>query len=601
MIISFPESNGSSTREVGLSKSNTLVNTNESTGSAYTRLTYDDPVGTGGGGKGPLIEREIGSVDYSTLKYQARARLDDVVRVSKMLVTSNGLRWEGHMAALNTVQTISDSKRLKQYGESRGFLTAVGNVLASGVITTATTLAQVAVTGTGVRLMPFFNRAYIHPTTGGTFGAFVAKLGGGGVTFIGSDTDSAGWGGKGLARPSYGNSSIKDLHDTRTSPAEKKHISNTVSLGADTVSEILKTGDNVDYLKTVREAGYEDLRLEEAVKDSANTSGEVQSRNSSGYTTNSTGNVRAGGTYQDLFPVNSYTSDLTYENGVENVTEWSGHLLKNKYETSENAALDSISARTLKKAYAPGGGLPENVNPTNNYSSESRYAADVVVSREKRESSTGVLGKRTISSDGDPVLYNGTGYGKDLSNTKTITNIGSNPTEKELQISGLIPFYISSISPNKRVNCIFEANLDSYKDNYTGNWEEVQYVGRADNFYVYSGFNREIQFSFKAVAKQQDNLRYIYDNLNQLAGVTAPTYDEAGAFMRGTLSCVRIGDILVNQVGIITGVGFSWDTNVPWELEDIVVPHMLTVDVSFKPIHDFVPTADSIYFGNINK
>lgn len=202
-------------------------------------------------------------------------------------------------------------------------------------------------------------------------------------------------------------------------------------------------------------------------------------------------------------------------------------------------------------------------------------------------------------------------YGLDYS--KDMRDMVSNPTadlrdtpdsnSEELELSGLIPFYISSITPNRRVNCFFEANLDSYSENYTGNWENIQYIGRADNSLVYSGFDRKINFSFKVVAKSQSNLLPIYNSLNYLVGTLAPTYDSEKVFMRGTMVMLRIGDMLIDQTGVFTGISLKWDKDVPWEIVNndngrMIVPHVLTVDASFTPVHEFVPTADSIYFGD---
>ena len=90
----------------------------------------------------------------------------------------------------------------------------------------------------------------------------------------------------------------------------------------------------------------------------------------------------------------------------------------------------------------------------------------------------------------------------------------------------------------------------------------------------------------------------LYDKLNLLVGSTAPTYRN-GNFMMGTLTKVTIGDYLVQTSGFISSVGLSWDSNIPWEMEieGERLPHALDVSISFTPIHDFIPTANSTFIG----
>ena len=78
--------------------------------------------------------------------------------------------------------------------------------------------------------------------------------------------------------------------------------------------------------------------------------------------------------------------------------------------------------------------------------------------------------------------------------------------------------------------------------------------------------------------------------------------DTNGSFMRGTLTRVTIGDYLKETNGFVSSVGLSWDVAYPWEIdlenEDILkVPHILNVDISFTPIHNFAPQTTSTYIG----
>ena len=162
----------------------------------------------------------------------------------------------------------------------------------------------------------------------------------------------------------------------------------------------------------------------------------------------------------------------------------------------------------------------------------------------------------------------------------------------------LIPFSFSSITPDKSSTLFFNAFLDSYTDDFTGTWNSTQYIGRAEQFYTYQGFGRDINFGFKVASFNEDQLKNMYRKLNMLAATTAPSYSKEGNFMRGTLTRVTIGDLLYRQNGFISGVTLTWNTTYPWEIDVSnkktlnKVPHLLDVSVTFTPIHDFNVKSD---------
>ena len=157
----------------------------------------------------------------------------------------------------------------------------------------------------------------------------------------------------------------------------------------------------------------------------------------------------------------------------------------------------------------------------------------------------------------------------------------------------LIPFSFSSITPDKSYTLHFNAFLDSFNDSYQGTWNGTQYIGRAEQFYTYQGFGRDVNFGFKVAAFRREDINRMYRKLNLLAGTTAPSYSTEGNFMRGTLTRVTIGDLIYRLNGYISAVDLAWNTTYPWEMDvddkgDISkVPHLLDVSVRFTPIHNF--------------
>jgi len=135
----------------------------------------------------------------------------------------------------------------------------------------------------------------------------------------------------------------------------------------------------------------------------------------------------------------------------------------------------------------------------------------------------------------------------------------------------------------------FRAFLENFSDNYTANWNSYKYVGRADNFYTYESFDRQIALSFNVYAQSYNELPYIHGKLNYLASLTAPKYTEQG-FMKGNIIKLTVGNYLQNVPGILKGVNYdinleSWDVD-----KDRKMPHLVKVNTfSFTPIHDFLP------------
>lgn len=172
-------------------------------------------------------------------------------------------------------------------------------------------------------------------------------------------------------------------------------------------------------------------------------------------------------------------------------------------------------------------------------------------------------------------------------------------------LGDIIPFEFQVFAPwvmNTEVKSqdkylYFRAFLDDFSDNYTGDWSGTKYVGRAEEFYTYQGFKRDISFNFKMAALSRKEMYPLYNKLNNLVASTAPTYAENGQFMRGTMVKVTVGDYLDRVAGFISSVNLSWDKNYPWEIDveslgTPKVPHILNIAVNFTPIHDFNVKAD---------
>ena len=230
----------------------------------------------------------------------------------------------------------------------------------------------------------------------------------------------------------------------------------------------------------------------------------------------------------------------------------------------------------------------------------------------KKDTKYGLGGNRKLKRYIDYKSKTNPGVG-----TKDEVNATFPTTDPKAATDDIIKFNFGILDPSKPNNPTylhFRAYLDDFSDSYNGNWNSFKYLGRAEDFYTYGGFSRNISLSFKSAAGTREELAPIYTKLNMLASTTAPTYGgPSGQFMRGTLVNVNVGDYLVDQTGFITSVTYAWQTAYPWEIKADrsfagadanmqQVPHILDCAVEFTPIHKFAPQTGKLhYFTNPNE
>lgn len=161
--------------------------------------------------------------------------------------------------------------------------------------------------------------------------------------------------------------------------------------------------------------------------------------------------------------------------------------------------------------------------------------------------------------------------------------------------------------PNIQLNWMhFRVLLDDFSDSYDADWKAISYMGRAEKFYKYESFKREISIAFTVAAQSKQELMPIYKKLNYLASSMAPSYSTNG-FIRGNLSQITLGNWLWQQPGFISSVDLSIPDESPWEInlpvdgnednrdKDIKqVPHMVQVKLKFTPIHRFRPEINKL-------
>lgn len=531
------------------------------------------------GTKNLLVSKDINDPpNTGGIAMQVNHRIDDLVRHTKLLARKPGLKFLGKQALLaqtNIVQTMKQAKKdgnVKEVVKEQLIKTAANTVGA-----TLSILAQIPVNGTGTHL--------------------IRGLGGNSYLKPGSPDNRSGIGGA-------INSAISSVAGAAGGTGNTVNAARNSLNGEQTIVDRLATDFAKDYEGGVqgedqvsgklekRQAGDETKSaLNRVTEEVNNPSGQWNYLGENDPDNNKTkeraATVLKGGKilidkdktyskhYFDGSGRHSGGSPIkTAEGGNKGAVNFPdteiGQL--NQKEAELNNQVDQQKEiKRVQKTSAP---LKENYDT---------YLDDIKVKGSKSTDGHRARREKGLVDKADPVLAAAT----------TATILGTDSED-------IIPFEFNTFYPGNTDGkfLAFRAFLTDFSDNFSGDWAGTKYVGRGEELYNYQGFKRDISFSFKVAAFSKADMQPLYNKLNLLVGSTAPTYRN-GNFMMGTLTKVTIGDYLVQTSGFISSVGLSWDSNIPWEMETEGerLPHALDVSISFTPIHDFIPTANSTFIG----
>jgi hypothetical protein len=200
---------------------------------------------------------------------------------------------------------------------------------------------------------------------------------------------------------------------------------------------------------------------------------------------------------------------------------------------------------------------------------------------------------------GDP--YNGNTTVDLINALDVFTSTNGNFNKQEVR--DLIRFRIEAVDPTKPTTSnvmVFRAFLDTLSDSFNAGYNEFKYNGRGESFYTYDSFNRDISFSFKIAAQSAREMKPLYRKLNYLASNTAPEYNQTSGRMMTPFMRLTIGSYFHRLPGVIKTIGIQWQKDYPWDIcidapeggsdaKMFVLPHVLDVNITYQPIHDFLP------------
>lgn len=147
----------------------------------------------------------------------------------------------------------------------------------------------------------------------------------------------------------------------------------------------------------------------------------------------------------------------------------------------------------------------------------------------------------------------------------------------------------------------FRGFVKGIQDTYTADWQGVNYVGRMEKFFTYTGFSRTFGFTLTIPIFSEAEQPAVYNKANSLVSYTAPQY--TGNLPKGIITQLTLGDF-IRTAGIITSIGMTVDDDVPWSIggaadlpyfsqadgaETRLLPQVITLAIQFTPIHSKAP------------
>jgi hypothetical protein len=137
------------------------------------------------------------------------------------------------------------------------------------------------------------------------------------------------------------------------------------------------------------------------------------------------------------------------------------------------------------------------------------------------------------------------------------------------EILDIIPFKIEILNNNGGENqiIVFRAYLENMSDQYKASYDSYKYNGRAEDFYKYKGFGRDISLDFNVPALSRKDMIPNYQKLNALAGILAPSYSPGIGYMRGNIIRLTVGDYLKSVPGILRGINLTPVFEAGWEID----------------------------------
>lgn len=135
----------------------------------------------------------------------------------------------------------------------------------------------------------------------------------------------------------------------------------------------------------------------------------------------------------------------------------------------------------------------------------------------------------------------------------------------------LIAFFFYDVVNDKYIP--FRATVKAISEGNTAFWDELRFIGRADQLYSYNGFSRTLSFSFNVVINSVIELMPTWKKINYIASAVKPSNYTTGQiinqkfnrFIVPPMFMLTIGDLYKFQPMVITSINVNIPDDASWE------------------------------------
>ena len=139
----------------------------------------------------------------------------------------------------------------------------------------------------------------------------------------------------------------------------------------------------------------------------------------------------------------------------------------------------------------------------------------------------------------------------------------------------------------------FSAYLSGFKDDFNATWNDVNYIGRSETFYIYSKFRRSVSFDLKIPCFNRTQLFEKHRALGQLASTTAGRYDDTQGktnALGGMLLRLNVGNYLVGEYAVMNNLSYSIPNDSAWDITpEARLAMYIEASFSFNIVHQKLP------------
>jgi hypothetical protein len=233
---------------------------------------------------------------------------------------------------------------------------------------------------------------------------------------------------------------------------------------------------------------------------------------------------------------------------------------------------NKIKATTTSSQAIPSFGTYTGINTSTNIVTATNKSSSI--STTNPQVTKGVFDFRYYGTGS--VVPNTSGSAKTYNNSGVLTR--NDAGILSVIFRAINPFDASSSTNEK--SWAFNAYMNGYKDDFNATWNDVNYVGRSESFYIYNKFKRSISFNLKIPCFNKIELYQKHRELGQLASVTAGSYKN-GLLLGGVLLKINLGNYLKGEYAVLNSINYSIPDDASWDITDDALLSMY-LDVSFN-------------------